>query len=136
MRRSRTGASANEADVDLTPMLDVVFILLIFFIVSASFARELGLDLASRPWNGPIRTVDDLENILIRITEDEAILVDRESVPMDSVRAQIERLRAERPRAAVVIAAAGRSRNGLLVEVMDRARQAGAERIALADDVP
>lgn len=133
MRRSRSGA--NEAEVDLTPMLDVVFIMLIFFIVSASFARELGLDLASRPGTAPIRTVDDLENILIRITEDEAIFVDRVPVPMDSVRAQIERLRAERPGGAVVIAAAGRSRNGLLVEVMDRARLAGVERIALADEV-
>jgi biopolymer transport protein ExbD len=111
-------------------------IMLIFFIVSASFVRELGLDLGSRPGTAPIRTVDDLENILIRITGDEAIFVDRQVVAMDSVRAQIERLRAERPEGAVVISAAGRSRNGLLVEVMDQARLAGVDRIALAHEQP
>ena len=69
MRRSRSGAAAEQADVDLTPMLDVVFILLIFFIVSASFAREIGLDLAARPGTAPVRAVDDLENILIQVTK-------------------------------------------------------------------
>jgi biopolymer transport protein ExbD len=136
MRRSRSGAAAEQADVDLTPMLDVVFILLIFFIVSASFAREIGLDLAARPGTAPVRAVDDLENILIQVTSDETIFVDRRAVALDSVRAQIERLRAERPQGSVVIAAAGRARNGVLVELMDQARLAGVDRIALADELP
>ena len=135
MRRRRSSGMEEEAEVDLTPMLDVVFIMLIFFIVTASFIKEVGLDL-NRPEGGEsTKVVTDNENILIQITNDGLIFVDRRSVDVRAVRANIERLRAERPNGQVIVAPAEASQNGLLVEVMDQARLAGAEEISLAAEV-
>jgi biopolymer transport protein ExbD len=134
MRRRRSSRLDDEAEVDLTPMLDVVFIMLIFFIVTASFVKEVGLDL-NRPAGGSTKTVTDNENIFIQITNDGVIWVDRRPTDIRAVRPNIERLHAERPNGAVVIAPSDASFNGLLVEVMDQARQAGVENISLAAEV-
>jgi len=125
----------EEAEVDLTPMLDVVFIMLIFFIVTASFIKEVGLDL-NKPEGGEApKTVTENENILIQITNDGLIFIDRRNVDVRAIRANIERLRAERPNGQVVVAPGAASQDGLLVEVMDQARLAGAEEISLAAEV-
>ena len=135
MRRRRSSGMEEEAEVDLTPMLDVVFIMLIFFIVTASFIKEVGLDL-NRPEGGEAtKVVTENENILIQITNDGLIFIDRRSVDVRAVRANIERLRAERPNGQVIVAPGEASQNGLLVEVMDQARLAGAEEISLASEV-
>ena len=134
MRRRRSGRLDDEAEVDLTPMLDVVFIMLIFFIVTASFIKEVGLDL-NRPEGGSTKTVMDNENIFVQISNDGLIFVDRRVTDIRAVRANIERLHAERPNGAVVIAAGDASFNGLLVEVMDQARLAGVTNISLAAEV-
>ena len=135
MRRRRSSGMEEEAEVDLTPMLDVVFIMLIFFIVTASFIKEVGLDL-NRPEGGEAtKVVTENENILIQITNDGLIFIDRRSVDVRAVRANIERLRAERPNGQVVVAPSEASQNGLLVEVMDQARLAGATEISLAAEV-
>ena len=135
MRRRRSSGLSEEADVDLTPMLDVVFIMLIFFIVTASFIKEVGLDL-NRPEGGDApQVVTENENILIQITNDGLIFIDRRSVDIRAIRANIERLRAERPNGQVIVAPGEASQNGLLVEVMDQARLAGAEEISLAAEV-
>jgi len=125
----------EEAEVDLTPMLDVVFIMLIFFIVTASFIKEVGLDLNKPEGGDAPKTVTENENILIQITNDGLIFIDRRNVDVRAVRANIERLRAERPNGQVVVAPGAASQNGLLVEVMDQARLAGAEEISLAAEV-
>ena len=125
----------EEAEVDLTPMLDVVFIMLIFFIVTASFIKEVGLEL-NRPDSGEsAKTVTENENILIQITNDGLIFIDRRNVDIRAVRANIERLHAERPNGQVVVAPGSASANGLLVEVMDQARLAGVQDISLAAEV-
>ncbi|MBC8188641.1 MAG: biopolymer transporter ExbD, partial [Proteobacteria bacterium] len=123
MRRRRSGRLDDEAEVDLTPMLDVVFIMLIFFIVTASFVKEVGLDL-SRPEGGATKTMVDNENIFIQISNDGMIFVDRRVTDIRAVRANIERLHAERPIGAVIIAPSEGSFTGLLVEIMDQARLA------------
>ena len=134
MRRRRS-SSQEEAEVDLTPMLDVVFIMLIFFIVTASFVKEVGIEL-NKPDSGEApKTVAENENILIQITNDGLIFVDRRSVDIRAVRANIERLHAERPNGQVVVAPGAASENGLLVEVMDQARLAGIEDISLASEL-
>jgi len=125
----------EEAEVDLTPMLDVVFIMLIFFIVTASFIKEVGLDLNKPEGGDAPKTVTENENILIQITNDGLIFIDRRNVDVRAIRANIERLRAERPNGQVVVAPGAASQNGLLVEVMDQARLAGAEEISLAAEV-
>lgn len=135
MRRRKSSGMDEEAEVDLTPMLDVVFIMLIFFIVTASFIKEVGLEL-NRPDSGEsTKTVQQNENILIQIANDGLIFVDGRNVDIRAVRANIERLHAERPNGQVIVAPGGSSENGILVEVMDQARLAGVEEISLAAEV-
>ena len=130
MRRRRSSGLAEEADVDLTPMLDVVFIMLIFFIVTASFVKEAGIDV-SRP---PAATAERKErgNILVAITANDQIWIDRRQVDPRSIRPNLERLHAENPQGSVVIQADKDSKNGLLVQVMDAARLAGVYNVSIA----
>jgi len=135
MARRRHSHTDEESEVNLTPMLDVVFIMLIFFIVTASFIKEVGLDLNKPEGGDAPKTVTENENILIQITNDGLIFIDRRNVDVRAIRANIERLRAERPNGQVVVAPGAASQNGLLVEVMDQARLAGAKEISLAAEV-
>jgi len=125
----------EEAEVDLTPMLDVVFIMLIFFIVTASFIKEVGLDLNKPEGGDAPKTVTENENILIQITNDGLIFIDRRNIDVRAVRANIERLHAERPNGQVIVAPGAASENGILVEVMDQARLAGVQDISLAAEL-
>jgi biopolymer transport protein ExbD len=120
----------DEAAVDMTPMLDVVFIMLIFFIVTASFVKEAGVDV-SRP-NAETAEQQQRGNILIAIRPNGEIWVDRRAVDVRALRANIERLRAENPEGTVVIMADKESQTGLLVEVMDQVRLAGVSNVAIA----
>ena len=123
----------DETEINITPMLDVVFIMLIFFIVTASFVKEAGIDV-TRP---PAATAERKErgNILVAITANDQIWVDRRMVDPRALRANIERLHAENPQGSVVIQADQDSKNGLLVQVMDAARLAGVESVSLAAEV-
>ncbi len=132
MRRARK-REQDESEVNLTPMLDVVFIMLIFFIVTASFVKESGIEI-SRP-GAATATRKERGNILIAITENDQIWMDRRQVDPRALRANIERLHAENPQGSVVIQADRRSQNGLLVQVMDAARLAGVSSVALAAEV-
>ena len=132
MRRRRV-RPAEEDEVNLTPMLDVVFIMLIFFIVTASFVKEAGIDI-TRP---PAATAERKErgNILIAITANDQIWIERRQVDPRALRANIERLHAENPQGTVIILADEASKNGLLVRVMDAARLAGVPKVSLAADI-
>ena len=132
MRRRRQ-QEVEESEVNLTPMLDVVFIMLIFFIVTASFVKEAGIEI-TRP---PAATAERKErgNILVAITKDNQIWIDRRQVSPQALRANIERLHAENPQGSVVIQADEKSQNGLLVRVMDAARLAGVNNVALAAEI-
>ncbi len=132
MRRRRS-KTLDEAEVNLTPMLDVVFILLIFFIVTASFVKESGIDINRPAAATAVRK--ERGNILVAITPTGQIWIDRRQVDVRAVRANIERLHAENPQGAVVIQADRDSKNGLLVEVMDAAKLAGVENISIAAEI-
>lgn len=135
MRRTDLSMGADEEDneINLTPMLDVVFIMLIFFIVTASFVREAGLDV-NRP-DAPITDVPtEDENILIVIRGNDEIYIDRRLIDERALRANIERMHAENPQAIVVVQANKESTNKKLVTVMDAARQAGVYNISIADN--
>ena len=132
MRRISHAASDDESAVDLTPLIDVVFIMLIFFIVTATFVKETGIDV-NKP-DAPTATVKEKANILIAIDANNNIWIDRRKVDIRAVRPNIERLHAENPQGSVVIQADELSINKMLVEVMDAARQAGVYNIALAAD--
>ena len=125
-------AKDDDDEINLTPMLDVVFIMLIFFIVTASFIKETGIDV-SRP-EAP--RVDSVENaaILVAISDKNEIWIDGRMIDPRAVRANIERLRSENPEGAVVIQADKQSNNNTLVQVMNAAREAGIYDISLAAD--
>ncbi len=131
--RRRRARKTETSEVNLTPMLDVVFIMLIFFIVTASFVKEAGIEI-TRP---PAATAERQErgNIMVAITANDQIWIDRRPVDPRFVRANIERLHAENPQGSVVIQADKDSKNGLLVQVMDAARLAGVKSVSLAAEV-
>jgi biopolymer transport protein ExbD len=127
------GGDSEENDIDLTPMLDVVFIMLIFFIVTASFIKEAGIDV-NRP-DAPVTEVPPEEsNILVVIDANNDIYIDRRHIDPRAVRANIERLHAENPSSSVVIQPSKKSANKMLVAVMDASRQAGVYSISIADN--
>jgi biopolymer transport protein ExbD len=129
MRRRRL-QEQDDTEVNLTPMLDVVFIMLIFFIVTASFVKESGIDV-SRP-DAATAERKERGNILVAISESGQIWIDKRHVDIRAVRANIERLAAENPQGSVVIQADTNSKNGILVQVMDAARLAGVESVSIA----
>jgi len=122
----------EENEINLTPMLDVVFIMLIFFIVTASFIREAGIDV-NRPDAPMTESKPEDANILVMINANDEIWIDRRLIDPRAVRANIERLHAENPDGSVVIQANKKSTNKILVEVMDSARSAGVYSISIAD---
>jgi len=123
----------EESEVNLTPMLDVVFIMLIFFIVTASFVKESGIEV-NRP-DAATAEKKERGNILVAISQNNQIWVDKRQVDPRALRANIERLHAENPQGAVVIQADRDSKNGLLVQVMDAARLAGVFNVSIAAEV-
>ena len=132
MRRYARRDEEEGAQINLTPMLDVVFIMLIFFIVTATFVKEVGLDV-NQPEDDKPKTVDpDKRSIVVRITSRDRILIAQRDVDWRSVRANIERMHAENPEAPVIIQPHPESRTEVMVHVMDSARQAGVTNVSLA----
>jgi len=116
----------EEAEIDLTPMLDVVFIMLIFFIVTASFLREFGVE-GTKPPN--VQQPDtDSKSIGIKIFSTGEIVIDGLSVDPRAVSAQITRRKAENPDASLAVLAGKRAKTSLVVGVIDAARDAGFTR--------
>ena len=127
---SETSSQEEESEINITPMLDVVFIMLIFFIVTASFVKESGIEV-NRP-DAQTAELKEKANILIAITANNQIFVDRRRVDPRAVRANIERLHAENPQGTVVIQADKESKTETLIQVMDASRQAGVFDVAIA----
>ncbi len=131
MRKNQVfGGEEEENEINLTPMLDVVFIMLIFFIVTASFIKEAGIDV-DRP-DAPSAESQDDAAILIAISANDEIWIDRRETEPNAVRGMIERLHAENPKGSIVIQADEESTNEMLVVVMEAAKQAGVTNVAIA----
>lgn len=132
-RRITTQNSDDESAVDLTPMLDVVFIMLIFFIVTATFIKEAGVEV-NRP---DANTADQKDNttVLVAINADNSIWIDKRRVDVRSVRANIERLHAESPEGGVVIQADELASVKTFTAVLDAAREVvPPEKVSLATE--
>ena len=123
----------DENEINLTPMLDVVFIMLIFFIVTATFIRETGLDV-NRPEQDQPQVVQEEGAILVIIDSTDDIWIDNRVIDARAIRANVERLHAEDPERPVVIQAAKASSAESLVAVMDAARQANVFNISIASE--
>jgi len=131
------GSSSDDSDdeqINLTPMLDVVFIMLIFFIVTATFIKEVGLDVNQPDQDKPKVVDPDKKSIVVRISSRDRIIIARRDVDWRSVRANIERLHAENPEAPVVIQPHPESRTETMIHIMDSARLAGVYNISLASN--
>ncbi len=122
----------EESEINLTPMLDVVFIMLIFFIVTASFIKEAGINV-NRP-EAPTGERQEDAAILIAISPQDEIWIDRRQIDPPAIRSMIERLHAENPKGSVVIQADKESTNEALVIVMEAAKAAGVTNVAIATE--
>jgi len=130
MRKVSHAGSEDESSIDLTPLIDCVFIMLIFFIVTASFVKETGVEV-NKP-TALTALVRPKASILIALDASNTVWIDRRKVDVRAVRAAVERLHSENPQGTVVIEADNESKNELLVAVMDACRQAGVTQIAIA----
>ena len=130
MRLGRRSSNQEEAQIDLTSMLDIVFIMLIFFIVTSSFVRESGVEV-NRPQATNVSSQKDA-GIFVAITASNDIFIDKRMVDAERVQATLEHLLLEQPEASLVIQADEHAYNGTVVKVMDAAKGAGVKGIALA----
>ena len=131
---ARQVEAQEEDTINLTPMLDVVFIMLIFFIVTATFIKETGVEV-NRPDTytaEPKPTV----SLLVAVAADSSIHVNKEKVDVRNVRPIIEQLHAENPKGGLVIQADGKAKTEKVLAVMEAARQAGIAEVAIASEEP
>lgn len=125
--KKHKSTSVQEADVDMTPMLDIVFIMLIFFIVSSTFIRESGLDLTEHKSNEkPEEEIKSSKATIVRICANGDISIDGRSIDVRSVRANVERKLAEDSATVVIIETEMEAPTGKLVMAVDQARAAKA----------
>jgi len=120
----------EQEEINMTPMLDVVFILLIFFIVTASFVKEAGIEV-NRP-EAATAVKKERANILVAISDKGEIWINKRRIDVRAVQANIERLKAENPQGTVVIQADKKATTDVLIKVMDSARAAGVFDVSIA----
>ena len=133
MRKIAKQQDQDGAEIDLTPMLDVVFIMLIFFIVVASFIKEAGVEVNRPDDNQPDDPVDST-SILVEVASDNQIWMENRRVDIRAVRANIQRLLAEDPEAPVTIKVEKGAEAGIVVDVADAARESGVAAVNWASD--
>ena len=133
MRKIAKQQDQDGAEIDLTPMLDVVFIMLIFFIVVASFIKEAGVEV-NRPDNNQPDNPEDSTSILVEVASDNQIWMENRRVDIRAVRANIQRLLAEDPEAPVTIKVEKGAEAGIVVDVADAARESGVVAVNWASD--
>lgn len=131
-RRRRFSSEEEESNIDLTPMLDVVFIMLIFFIVTASFIKEAGIEITRPESNQPSDPSDDNPNIVFQVTANNEVWLDGRRIDIRAVRANIDRLHAERPEGSVIINANIKANARTYASIADQAKEAGVENVQLS----
>lgn len=129
-KRFLSQTDLDDSQIELTPMLDVVFIMLIFFIVTTSFVKESGIEV-NRP-NAASAQTQARASIFIAIDNKGNIWLQKRKLEIDSVRPNIEKLHAESPEGSVIIQADKESETGILIKVMDQIRLAGVKNISIA----
>jgi biopolymer transport protein ExbD len=134
MRRAanRFSRTDEESDINLTPMLDVVFIMLIFFIVTATFIKQTGIDV-TRP-DAQSAEMKPTVSVLVAIGANGEIWIDNKQVDEAGVRSHIERLHAENPKGGLVVQADKGAKYEKLTAVLNAARAAGMSQVAISTD--
>ncbi|MAW80137.1 MAG: biopolymer transporter ExbD [Parvularcula sp.] len=131
-RRNIRSAAEEEEDVNVTPLLDIVFIMLIFFIVTSTFVKEPGIEV-DRP-EAVSATDRKLAAIIVAISANDEIWINKERVELEEVRAVVEQLRRENPRGTAVVQADAESKTRLLVEVVTQIRSTGVADVAVSTE--
>ncbi len=131
---ARRHAHTEEAEINITPMLDIVFIMLIFFIVTTSFTKETGGSITKPTAEQTVALRNG--TILIGIEPNDDIWMNKRLIEMREVRSMVERAKSENPEGSVVIVADKDSRIGTLTEVMDQVKLAGIEGISISAELP
>jgi len=131
---ARRHAHTEDAEINITPMLDIVFIMLIFFIVTTSFTKETGAMIAKPEAEQAV----SLRNgtILIGIKSNDDIWMSKRLIELREVRSMVEQARAENPKGSVVIVADKQARIGTVTLVMDQVKMAGIQGIAISAEIP
>ena len=132
MRRRKAAIGEETEEIDLTPMLDVVFIMLIFFIVTATFIKETGIEV-NRP-DTKTAQFKKTVSLLVAVSPDSAIWIDKKKVDIRNVRPLMERLHAENPKGGLVIQADMDSKVEKVLAIMDAARTIGIGQVAIAGE--
>lgn len=130
IQRKHRKRSQEEAEINITPMLDIVFIMLIFFIVTTSFVKEPGID-PIRPYAVTAAT-KERGNIMIAVSHEDHIWMNKNRVELAGVRQLVEAARAENPESSVIIVADESASTGIVIDLMDQVRAAGVTSVALA----
>ena len=121
----------DDTEINITPMLDIVFIMLIFFIVTTSFVREKGLDV-SRPSKSQDQQQEKKGAVVIAIDESGRVFMQKREIDVAAVRANVERARAESPESPFVVISDKAAFTGVLIRVMDQIKQAGIDNVSVA----
>ena len=130
MPKIRRRKPEEEGDINITPMLDIVFIMLIFFIVTTSFVKEPGVQVV-KPWAETAAT-KERGNILIAVRNNDEIWMNKQRVELHAVRQMVEAARAENPESSAIIIADQEASTGMVIDLMDQVRSAGITSVALS----
>ncbi|MAS82815.1 MAG: biopolymer transporter ExbD [Legionellales bacterium] len=130
MKHTQSNQESAAESVNLTPLIDMVFILLIFFLVTASFTKESGIDV-DRP-TAKTAAREEQGSMIIGVSKDGEIWIDSQKIDMRAVRAHVEHLHAQNPEGTVIILADQSARTGTTVEVLDQVRLAGVTNVSIA----
>jgi len=131
MSRKHRRIIEDETEVDMTPMLDIVFIMLIFFIVTTSFIKEAGIEIYRPNNNQSEAPPNPTSPIVIRISDTGDISIGGRLVDVGAVQANVETARSKKPKAAVIVQVAESAATGILVRVVDQTKQAGVDQVTV-----
>lgn len=133
MAKSKYKVSGDgDEEINITPLMDITFIMLIFFIVTSTFVKEPGVEV-QRP-QAETATERKLATILVAITADNQVWINKKNVPLEEVRLNVEQLRIENPKGTAVVQVDARAESRYLVEVVEQIREAGVGKIAVSTD--
>ncbi len=130
MRKIHKIEEANVDNINLTPLIDMVFILLIFFLVTSSFTKESGIEVDRPTAQTAVR--EEHGSMIIGVTDKGEIWVDNQQIELRAVRAHVERQHAQNPEGTIIILADKDARTGITVEVLDQVRLAGVSNVSIA----
>ncbi|MEQ8290168.1 MAG: biopolymer transporter ExbD [Gammaproteobacteria bacterium] len=130
MRHTHTKQETTAESINLTPLIDMVFILLIFFLVTASFTKESGIEVDRPTAQTAVR--EEQGSMIIGVTKKGEIWIDNQQVELRSVRAHVEHQQAQNPEGTIIILADKDARTGTTVEVLDQVRLAGVTNVSIA----